>query len=252
MVDRAWEGVPLAAVALDRQGNRMRSDQVRIYAELGQRRTPLVESQVFWKSRIPGLDMGDYPVRLIAEGANLEGTGTHLRVTDGNFLGLDSSRHFITHRGRIKGPLTGSHQGTFFFREVGKPDESMVNGQKAWDAWKEKTRAGDRLHYWDSLTDHELDQRFAYLARCGWDLVYLLVHWSFWERLDAGGRIAPSWRGAAGSLSANSSAPRIVPYASPLALSLCQSRGKQKYKHYSLCAVPRGRVPNRRLAEARK
>jgi hypothetical protein len=67
----------------------------------------------------------------------------------------------------------------------------MVNGQKAWDASRDKTRAGDRLHYWDSLTDHELDQRFAYLARCGWDLVYLLVHWSFCERLDAGGRLAP-------------------------------------------------------------
>jgi len=68
------------------------------YAELGPRKIPLGESHGFWKTRIPGLEIGDYTVRLIAEGANLEGTGTHLRVTDGNFLGLDSSRHFITRR----------------------------------------------------------------------------------------------------------------------------------------------------------
>jgi len=41
------------------------------------------------------------------------------------------------------------------------------------------------------LKPTELEERFAYLAKQGFDLVHLHSHWGLWERLDAGGRISP-------------------------------------------------------------
>ncbi len=50
------------------------------------------------------------------------------------------------------GPLTGSYQGTFFFRDAGSEDERMVKTQKDWDSWDRSVADTEHMHYWESLT----------------------------------------------------------------------------------------------------
>ena len=185
------EGIPIAAVALNQQGERLGRNQVKLFALAGSQRIRLEENDGFWKGTLKGLKEGDYEVSVAAEGAIKE-TGTlHVRVTDGNYFTYDKEQRFIRHKGKLTGPLTGSYQGMFFFREVGQPSERIVNDQKEWDAWDRAQPPGERMHGWEALTERELEARFAYLQQGGWDLLQLHQHWGIWERLDGGGRIAP-------------------------------------------------------------
>ena len=47
------------------------------------------------------------------------------------------------------------------------------------------------MHFWESLSESELDQRLRHLGESGFSFTALHSHWGDWERLDAGGRIAP-------------------------------------------------------------
>jgi hypothetical protein len=247
----AAAGAPIGAVVLNEKGELLGADAVRVQAEVAGQRLELSEANRSWKALVRGLLPGDYVVKLTAEGAVRSATTVQLRITDGLFDRYDRARHLILREGKPLGPLSGSYQGTFFFRDVGQfnvrppgreaearraggafeaegpagpgrtaeenpprtrtrtrtrtkdqedagagtpqlnPLERMVNGQAAWDAWNRQRPPGEHQHYWEALTPPELAERFAYLRRCGWDLLHLHQHWGVWERLDAGGRIAP-------------------------------------------------------------
>jgi hypothetical protein len=124
---------------------------------------------------------------LTAEGAVRLSTVTRLRITDGQFWQLDRARRLFSRNNRLAGP----YQGNVFVKQAGSRGESLVQGQKAWDRWDRCREPGEHLCHWEGLTAAELDRRFAYLADCGWDLLHVCQHWGIWERLDAGGRIAP-------------------------------------------------------------
>ena len=185
-------GLPLAAVIVGPDGKLLGSDdRVRAYARIAGKKVPLFADQGLWKSYVRYLKPGYYEGTVVAEGAVNAESPLSLRVTDGAFDSYDKALGSMSRQGEPTGPLTGSFQGTFFFRDVGTPNERMINGQKDWDAWDRTQPPGEHSHSWESLTETEFDQRFAYLAHCGWDLLHLNQHWGVWERLDAGGRIAP-------------------------------------------------------------
>lgn len=87
--------------------------------------------------------------------------------------------------------LTGAYRGSFYARDVGTADERLVEGRDDWAAWSAAGLEGEHLHYWEALTEAELDQRFGYLKSCGWHLLHISQHWAHWEKLDVGGRISP-------------------------------------------------------------
>ncbi len=183
-------GVPVVAVALDAQGQPLGRENVRLYAALRGERVAMEERVGLWRATLPGLPAGDYPVRIEATGELNATTVLPIRVTDGQFWGLDN-RRLLARTGRIGGPLSGSYQGNVFVRDAGTDREALVQGQEAWDQWDRTKEPGEHLFYWEALSAAEMDQRFAYLAECGWDLLHVCQHWGIWERLDAGGRIAP-------------------------------------------------------------
>jgi hypothetical protein len=184
-------GVPLVAVALNQQGERLKADRVSVFAEIEGQKIPLQEENGFWKTHLHGLIPGDYAVPLTAEGTIQASTLAQVRVTDGQFCSFDKTRRIVTRKGKPVGPLCGSYQGTFYFENAGREGEKLVSSQEEWDAWKDKLPAADRMHFWEALNDRELDERFAYLEQCGWDILALHQHWGLWERLDAGGHISP-------------------------------------------------------------
>jgi len=253
----AASGAPVCAVVVNEKGELLGANAVRVQAEVAGQRLELSEADRFWKALARGLAPGNYVVKLTTEGAVQSATTVQLRITDGQFDRYDPARHLILREGKPLGPLSGSYQGTFFFRDVGllgapppgkrakslsptegetpsslspiggeghgegaittrmdenpprtrtstkneergtartpqlNPPERMVNGQAAWDAWDRLRPPGEHQHYWEALTPRELEERFAHLRQCGWDLLHLHQHWGIWERLDAGGRIAP-------------------------------------------------------------
>jgi hypothetical protein len=185
------DGLPIVGVVLDEKGERLDSSRTKLHAAVAGQEIPLQESKGFWKGTIRGLPLGDHEAALIAEGSVTSAARVHLRITDGQFLSYDPARRSMLRGGKVLGPLTGSYQGTFYFRDVGLPGESLINQQAEWDSWDRSTAPGEHLHYWESLNENELEQRFAYLQSCGWDLLHLHQHWGIWERLDGGGRISP-------------------------------------------------------------
>ncbi len=185
------EGLPIAALALDGQGHRLGAADVSVHALLPAGKLPLAERDGVWTGRIQGLAKGDYDIALTAEGAVHTQTTLHLRVTDGRFHTYDDAHRSLVRAGQVLGPLSGSYHGTVFFRDAGLTGERIVQGQAAWDAWDRTAPPGEHWHYWEALTERELEERFAYLERCGWNLLHLCQHWGVWERLDAGGHLAP-------------------------------------------------------------
>ena len=187
----AREGIPLSAVVLDDIGNRLAGSDGGVMATVGGRDYELRERDGVWTGRIPGLPVGNHEVELVARGLVEGCTSLYVRVTSGSFFSFDTNAHSLVKDGRATGPLTGSYQGLAYFRDVGMDSERMVNGQAAFDAWDRSVPPGEHWHYWEALTPAELDERFTYLAQCGWQVLHLCQHWGTWEKLDAGGRIAP-------------------------------------------------------------
>ena len=187
----AGEGVPLSAVVLAGNGDRVKAGDGSVTAAVGGREYALRERDGVWTGRIPGLPVGDCEVELVARGRVEARSFLHVRVTSGSFFAYDADPRSLVKDGEATGPLTGSYQGLAVFRDVGGDTERMVNGQDAFDAWDRSVPPGEHWHYWEALTPAELGERFAYLAQCGWRVLHLCQHWGTWEKLDAGGRIAP-------------------------------------------------------------
>ncbi|MGQ9574093.1 MAG: hypothetical protein ACUVUC_02125 [Thermoguttaceae bacterium] len=191
------QGVPLYAVVLDRQARRLGRDTVLVTATLGKKTVSLSEDgRGIWRVMLRGLPVGDHQAQLRAVWkANPHQTASsvlRIRVTDGQFIGYDPGLRLLTRAGRPLGPLSGSYRGQPVFRGIGTARESFLHGQLDWQlAILEPSRPDYGFHFWESLTERELDADYAYLRRCGWDLIHLCQGWLWWPRLDAAGRLAP-------------------------------------------------------------
>ena len=190
------EGVPVCAVVLDGQAKRLGADAVGVSADVGGRRIELAAAaDGVWRAVVKGLPLGEHKATLVARwktGARPTLRNTiDIQVTDGQFVGYDAKLKLLTRGGKVLGPLTGSYQGEIPYMHVSTPRERRIKGDADWKAHvAEKTKA-DGYHFWESLTEAELDDNYKFVAACGWTVVHICQHWSWWERLDAGGRIAP-------------------------------------------------------------
>ena len=183
--ESARSGVPIAAVVTGARG------EVQVRAEFANGAVDLAETDGVWTGRLDGLGVGDYLVRLMCEGAVKAQSLLRVRVTDGRFYSYDHAARSLVRGQKPVGPITGSYSGMVYARDAGLPTERLIQGQQQWDAWDRVVPPGARYHFWEALTEAELEERFAYLESCGWHVLHLCQHWGIWERLDAGGRIAP-------------------------------------------------------------
>ena len=191
------EGVPIYAVVLDRQARRLGKDSVDVTATLGGRTAMLAEDGTgIWRAVIRGLPAGEHRAQLRAvwKTESLKSVSSHLRirVTDGQFLGYDPALRLLTRAGKPLGPLAGSYRGQSVFKGLGTPRESLLHGQLDWQlAILDPAKPDYGFHFWESLTEQELDADYAYLQQCGWSLIHLCQGWLWWPRLDAAGRLSP-------------------------------------------------------------
>jgi hypothetical protein len=181
----------IAAVVLNGKGERLGRKSVRVSGAWTGGSVEFRETERIWTAALPGIPIGDHELTIAAEGAVTAAGTAQIRITNGQFFSYDQKRQLVTQGGKAVGPLSGSYQASFYFRDAGLPSEKLVQGQKEWDAWDRGRSGGEHMHYWEALTEAELDRRFRYLRQQGWDLLHLCQHWGVWERLDAGGRIAP-------------------------------------------------------------
>ena len=199
------EGVPLYAIVVDQSANRLGGDAVAVTVTVGGRTAELSPvGDAAFGGRLTGLSVGEHMATLRAMFRDKTrkplSTQVRLCVTDGEPFGYDQQLKLLTRQGRPVGPLTGSYRGYPMFKWIGTPRESLVHGQSQWEAVCGQRHEGQYFnhggpqygyHAWESLTPAELGADYAYLKRCGWSLVHLCQGWWIWERLDAGGRIAP-------------------------------------------------------------
>jgi hypothetical protein len=187
VIRRAGAAAPVAAFVLDPEGNPLRPDGLTVTASAAGRTTVLrADADGLWTGELAGLPEGDHTAEIRAGGESSLSSALQIRMTGGAFYSYDTRLKSVTLDGKALGPLSGATQQMLLFRDAGEPGEELMQGQDAWD-----TRPGETGHYWEALTEAELDKRFAYLESCGWDLLHLVTGWGFWEKLDAGGHLAP-------------------------------------------------------------
>lgn len=184
-------GMPVAGLVLGKTGDCLRSDNVTLTAHWGAKSFKMLFKDSCWSVNIPQMSVGDHTIRLVSSGEVEQESTLVVRVTDGNFIGYDPKIHSLVCNGKPSGPVSGSYAGLFYFKNAGGSDEALVQGQEQFDAWDRTQPPGEHLHYWEALTEEELDERFKYLAKNGYRLLHLCQHWGTWEKLDAGGHIAP-------------------------------------------------------------
>jgi len=204
-------GVPIYALVLDTDGKRLGRDSFLVVAGIGKTSVDLAEDgKGIWKGVVKGLPAGEHEAIISAivkprprggrTAALAIDSTLRIHVTDGRFIGYDPTLKLLTEGGKPIGPFAGSYRGAPMFKGIGTLEESLVQGQEQWAAVQGTVHEGQHcnhggplygFHWWESLTRTELDTDYAYLARCGWSVAHLCQGWWVWERLDAGGRIAP-------------------------------------------------------------
>jgi hypothetical protein len=191
VIRAAGSSAPITAMVIAADGTRLGPADVAVTAEIAGRQITLLTDDACWHGTA-ALPVGDAVAHLRVTGAVTAEATLSMRVTDGRqHYVYDDSAHSLTRAGQVCGPVSGSYQGMVFARDVGTPAEALVQGQAAWDAWDRIMPPGEHWHYWEALTEAELEERFAYLEACGWDLLHLCQGWGVWEKLDAGGHLAP-------------------------------------------------------------
>lgn len=185
------EGVPIEAVVINKKGQLLSDNHIKLVAKVLGKTFPMTEKDGVWTSILQDLPEGNHSIQIESNKSAFSKIQTPVRVTNGEFFQYDKTSKWITKNEKILGPLTGSFQGTFFFKNVGLPNEQIVQSQQEWDTWDRTQKPGEHMHFWEALTPLELDARFSYLSNQGFDLLHLHSHWGTWERLDAGGRISP-------------------------------------------------------------
>lgn len=184
----AKAGVNVTAILTDAAGKLVHTF-VQPVASLGSASRPMVHKDGVWQASLSGLTVGNHAVTIEAPG--FAPATQYVRITDGRFFTYDKRTHYAHKPAQRIEPLSGSYQGVFFAKDTGLRSEQFIMGQAAWDGWDREGGSAERAHGWESLTPAELDEYFAYLAKCGWDLLHLHQYWGIWERLDAFGNLAP-------------------------------------------------------------
>ncbi len=183
----ATRGVSITALLADGAGQRV--GNIAPVASIGGMSLPMQAQDGLWSVVLNDLPVGEHHVTIAAPG--FAPSSQYVRITDGVFFQFDREKHFAHKAGQRLEPLGGSYQGSFLVRDAGLKSERLITGHDDWQGWDHENGAAERAHGWESLTPAELDRYFAYLARCGWDLLHLHQYWGIWERLDAFGNIAP-------------------------------------------------------------
>lgn len=189
------EGIPIAALVLDTRATPLETTQAEVTVLWDGNMAPLrPDERGIWTAILPEMPLGDHSVTLQARLRNGKEVTTDLsvRVTDGKFLQYDPVLRLPTLEGKALGPLTGSYRGELPFRWVNTPQERLLHGEKDWyEAIADPEHPQHGYHFWESLTPREVEQDFAYLSGCGWNIVHLCSGWRWWARFDAGGFLSP-------------------------------------------------------------
>lgn len=184
----AEKGIPVEIILTNDAGEITRDNILRPYCSFDGRKQDMILSDKTYKTVLPFSQLGNHQISFTFNSKGELNQKQIIRITENEYFKYDKEIAAIKRNDSILSPLTGSYQGAFYFANTGKTDERMVQGQ---EEWNKSNPDGLRLHWWESLTGKELEQRFSYLGANKWKILHLNQHWNNWERLDAGGNIAP-------------------------------------------------------------
>ncbi|MFZ2655686.1 MAG: hypothetical protein WAX69_12210 [Victivallales bacterium] len=187
----AKTGLPIAAIAIDSKGHLLDAGEVSLSANLAGREIDMRHCDGVWTADVPDVPEGGHCAMIhCGSGSKMKPTLLPLRVTQGSFISYNKDLHSLSKDGKTLGPISGSYQGMVFVENPGKGNECILQGKDVAEA-ELNADIPPRWHYWESLTKNEIEERISYLGGCGYDLLHLSQGWGIWEKLDAGGRIAP-------------------------------------------------------------
>lgn len=187
-VNTASKGLPIEILLTDANGAIVKNNAQQMVYSCNGKTANMTFGGVTYQSTLSCNQKGNQEISFASVGNIKLKQNQLIRIADNEYFKYDNSIGAIKRADTIVSPMTGSYQGTFYYTSAGKLTERMVQGQKDWN---EQNPDELRLHWWESLTAKELELRFAYLQKNGWTILHTIQQWSCWERLDAGGNIAP-------------------------------------------------------------
>jgi len=162
-----------------------------LYVNYHGKKIPMLKKKNYYSVNLNFDQTGDYEIEFLSENAAICPTKQIIRITEGVFYKYNKENNYFNKGSKINKPITGSYQGTMFFKDCGTRSEQMLLKQEEWDNWDRNEKPGERLISWESFTENELNYRFSYLKQNKWDVVHLHSHYGIWERFDAVGNLAP-------------------------------------------------------------
>ena len=186
------KGVPIYAVVADAAAQRLGKGKVSVAAEVAGRTVALADSgNGVWKAIVRDLPVGIHEAAIKATGRDgkpLASSHLDIVVNDGQYVRFDRTTGLLARGDRVLGPLSGSFIGTIpvKFQDDEDTQEVFLQTQAQFDG-----PGRPMFHWYESLTEPEYEQKFAFLERCGWTTAYFFSGWSSWERLDMAGKLAP-------------------------------------------------------------
>ncbi len=187
-LSKASRGIPIEILLCDKSGKLTHDSNLQPLLSFNGLIHAMLLSDKTYTTVMPFFQQGNHQINFISNQKEGLTQKQIIRVTDTEYFKFDKEIAAIKRHDTILSPVTGSYQGAFYFTETGKPEERMVQGQ---EEWNRRNPNELRLHWWESLTTKELELRFSYLGTNKWKVLHLNQHWNNWERLDAGGNIAP-------------------------------------------------------------
>ena len=204
------EGIPLACIVVDEQARKLGEGTVAVKARVNGKTYAMKETGGIWQTRVYDLPVGDHRAALEAEWLGSEKKRIAMldvSVTDGKFIGFDTTRSLLTYDGKPMPPMAGSETGKLIYRQPDSPGESLICGEQEWSKVVAAAKGGkldiaDR--WWEGLNEKDQEKQAAYLASCGFNLMHLSSWWHHWERTEYLDHVAPyGVERLAGTLRAN-------------------------------------------------
>lgn len=164
---------------------------IKLFASLNGKKYEMTSNNNTYRCSMPAPAEGSYTITFSSNNTAVCNTSQLLRITNGIYYSYKKEKNYFEKDGKPEKPLTGSYQGCMFYKDCGLKSEQLINSQTEWDSWDRTEAPGEHLHSWESWTEAEMHNRFAYLAQNNWSLLHLHSHYGIWERFDAVGNLAP-------------------------------------------------------------
>lgn len=176
---------------LNNYGEPTTAIQAQISPSVGDTILPSFVQGIFFWVQMPPMPAGNHVLNVALQTENfhkLTGKQIVRFTTEEQRLKATQPSTRLAKGKDVISPITGTYAGIVHVKDPGTPNEKLIHKQEEYNELPDLER---HYHFWESLTPTEMDQRMAYLASQGVDMLHLCQGWGIWKKLDGGGCINP-------------------------------------------------------------